>query len=556
MIGKRISNKSIRHQLLSVLAAGVLVLLSSFAQNLYANQVSSGNKSVSFDVSFNSSIRSSAVDGRVIVLLSTSEEFNYRGVADGSPGFGVSVDGLQPGEVISVDGTALGDLISSTDDIPAGEYYVRAFLNVYTTFNRADGHTVKLHMDQGEGQVWFKSPGNFKSAVTKISVKNEGEQTFTLPLTEIIPPIEAIKDTEWVKNVTIQSSRVSEFWGTPMHLSARVLLPKGYHQDPNAKYPLVIQHDHFSTDNPGDFQAPSGDDPGNAFYQAWTSEDFPRFLLVTIQHATPYYDDSYAVNSANMGPYGDAVNYELLPFIEDKFRAIGKPQARALTGCSTGGWITLATQLFYPELYNGAWVFAPDQVDFHYYELVNLYEPQNNAYYREYQWSKLELPANRDLDGRPAFTNRQENLKEEVAGSRYRSGGQWAVWNALFGPVADDGYPQPLWDPLTGEIDPKVAKYMIDNYDLTNYLRKNWAELGPKIEGKLHFFTGHEDNWYIEQAIYKIEEFFQQTEEPHYIPDFHYGERAEHCWNPWEEKGDAGGLYREIGNSLVSSLAE
>ncbi len=505
---------------------------------------------IEFRVSFPESVRNTPAEGRVIVLLSHTEEFNYDAVADGSPGFGIDVEGLRPDQAAVLDGSVRGDLITSTDNIPPGEYFVIAYLDVYATFNRADGHTIKLPMDNGEGQKWHLSPGNLRSEPKKIEVKSSGHQQFVIELSNEIPPIEPPQDTRWVKNITIQSPSVSEFWGTPMHISARILLPRDYDANPDLRYPLIIQHGHFSTDNPGDFVEPADGEPGNDFYDVWTSDDFPRFLLATIQHATPFYDDSYGVNSDNMGPYGEALNYELLPEIERQFRAIGEPYARALTGCSTGGWITLATQVWYPDLYNGAWVFAPDQVDFHYYELVNLFEPEKNAYYRDYPWSRLPLPANRDLDGRPAFTNEQENLKEEVVGTRYRSGGQWAAWNAVFGPVADDGYPQPLWDPISGDIDPEVARRMIERYDITYYLQQNWSTVGPKLLGKLHFFTGHSDNWYIEQAIYRLETFFETTETPSYRPEFQYGIRAGHCWSPWEDNNDVGGLYRAIFDSL------
>jgi len=506
---------------------------------------------VNFLISFSESLRDTPVDGRLILLLSTTPELDYTGVADGTPAFGLDVEGMQPNQVVRIDSTTMGDLIPSTASIPPGDYFAIAYLDVYTTFHRSDGHTIKLPMDQGEGQLWHASPGNLRSQLQAIQIGANSTHHFELELSETIPELPAPEDSEWVENITIESELVSAFWGTPMHISARVLLPRGYRDEPERRYPLIIEHGHFSTENPGGFVAPADGEPGNDFYAAWTSEAYPEFLLVTMQHPTPYYDDSYGVNSENMGPYGDAINYELLPAIESRFRAMGTPEARAVTGCSTGGWIALATQLWYPELYSGAWVFAPDQVDFHYYELVNLYEPENNAYYREYEWSRLPLPANRDIDGRPAFTNEQENLKEEVAGSRYRSGGQWAAWNALFGPVAEDGYPEPLWDPLTGEIDPLVARWMIEHYDLTYYLHQNWERVGPQLLGKLHFFTGRMDNWYIEQAIYELEAFFEQTESPAYLPDFHYGTNAGHCWSPWEDSNDVGGLYREIYRALV-----
>ena len=286
---------------------------------------------------------------------------------------------------------------------------------------------------------------------------------FIVDVDEVIPPIESPVDNDWVKGFRMVSDLASEFWGQPMEISARVLLPKGWADNPEARYPLVIWHGHHYTGNPnpGDFIVPGGtppepDDgphPWNAekFSAQWMSDDFPRFILVTIQHPTPYFDASYAINSANMGPYGDALTREFIPALEKEFRAIGQPWARLLTGGSTGGWEAIAAQVWYPDDYGGTWAYFPDQVDFHYYQLVNLYE-DDNAYERVTDFARVPIPSARFVDGRIQFTMAQENHREEVIGPRYRSGQQWAVWNALFAPVAEDGYPQPLWDPWTGEI--------------------------------------------------------------------------------------------------------
>ncbi len=204
---------------------------------------------IEFRVSFPETVRNTPADGRVIVLLSHTEEFNYDGVADGSPGFGIDVEALRPDQVAVLDGSVRGDLIVSTDSIPPGEYFVIADLDVYTTFNRADGHSIRLPMDNGEGQKWHLSPGNLRSKPKKIEVKSSGHQQFDIELSNEIPPIESPQDTQWVRNITIQSPSVSEFWGTPMHISARILLPRDYDANPDLRYPLIIQHGHFSTDN-------------------------------------------------------------------------------------------------------------------------------------------------------------------------------------------------------------------------------------------------------------------------------------------------------------------
>ena len=505
----------------------------------------SHNECPKFAISFSSSVRDMATSGRLLLLLSRTEKFITDVNANGTPVFGINVDDLKPDEQTIIDETALGNPVRSLKQIPAGDYYVKAYLNIYTTFHRSDGHIVKLHMDQGEGQKWHYSPGNLFSKIQKIHFDPDKDNTISIIMDQKIPRLPEPQDTEWVKNIKIKSELVSKFWGRPMTIGARILLPKGFHEHPEARYPVVYQHDHFSTRNPGGFRPPEGDKKGNAFYEVWNSDDFPRMLLVTFQHATPYYDDSYAINSENVGPYGDAFIQEVIPVVEKKFRAIGKPYSRVLTGGSTGGWESLAQLVWYPDFYGGTWTFCPDQIDFHYYELVNLYEPKN-AYYIEHEWTKVAIPASRQTDGMPRFRMDQENWKEKVEGTRYRSGGQWAIWNAVFAPVAEDGYPKPIWDPWTGVIDPEIAQWAIEHYDITYYLKKKWETVGPKLVGKINIFCGRMDNWWIEQAVYPFEEFLASTKNPHYSGRFEYGVVGGHGWNPWREKGDVGGMYREM----------
>jgi hypothetical protein len=495
------------------------------------------------------------VDGRLILAVSRTESFVLDSVTDSSQLFGVNVDGLRDGARVIIDGDALGYPLRSLEEVPPGEYWVKAWLNVYTTFERSDGHVVKLHMDQGEGQKWYRSPGNLYSAPRRVTLGRDAEGDAELVLDRVIPPIDPPADTAWVKHFEIVSERVSAFWGREMKIGARVLLPKDYDALPARRYPLVIQHGHFSTAAPGGFLAPEQvedrqeptrrEQRGLEFYDAWTAEDFPRFLLVTIQHPTPYYDDSYAVNSANQGPWGDAIVEELLPALEAEFRAIGEPWGRVLTGGSTGGWEAIAQQIFYPDEFAGAWVFYPDQVDFHYYQLVDLHDG-TNAYFREYDWLRTPIPGARDTDGRVRYSMQDENLWEEVVGTRYRSGGQWAAWNATFAPVAADGYPAPLWDPITGEIHRDAADWAIAHWDLRRHLETHWETLAPKLSGKLNVFTGRRDNYYLEQAVYALEEFLTTGGNAGYPARFEYGEKGPHGWSPWRERGDLRGMYEEM----------
>lgn len=504
-----------------------------------------------------------AVDGRVIVALSRTQEFVVGDVTGSSQLFGVTVDGLARGAGVVIDATALGYPLRSLADVPPGEYWAKAWLHVYTTFERSDGHVVKLPMDQGEGQVWHRSPGNLVSEPVRVRIGDDAVDRIVLDA--VIPPIEPPAETEWVKNFRMTSPLVSEFWGRPMELGARVLLPRGYELDPERRYPVVIAHGHFSTAAPGGFITPAEvADPaaptarearGLALHEAWTADDFPRFLLITIQHPTPYYDDSYAVNSANHGPYGDAIVHELLPAVEAEFRGIGEPWARILTGGSTGGWEAVAQQVFYPDEFGGAWAFYPDQVDFHYYQLVDLHDG-SNAYWRDYEWLRAPIPGARDADGRLRYTMEDENIWEEVRGTRSRSGGQWAAWNATYAPVAEDGYPAALWDPLTGVIDRDVANAAIERFDINLHLQRNWDELAPKLAGKLNVFTGRMDNYFLEQAVYLLEDFMTTGDNVGYPARFEYGDKGPHGWSPWRNPDDPRGLYGEMMEQVRSNAPD
>jgi enterochelin esterase-like enzyme len=464
---------------------------------------------------------------------------------NGSPVFGKNVDDLRPGDRVYVDETAFGYPIRSLRDIPEGEYFVQAWLNIYTTFKRSDGKTIKLHMDQGEGQNWRRSPGNLFSDPVKVKIAAAGEaEPALIVLNRVVPPIPPYQDTKHLKHIKIQSKLLTEFWGRPMEIGANILLPKGYDEHPDVRYPIHYNQGHFPRGNVGRFS----EDPNNAANKIWSSDNMPRFIQVTIEHACPYYDDSYGVNSENTGPYGDAIITELIPQVEKTFRTIGQPWARVLSGGSTGGWISLAMQVFYPDFFGGTWTFCPDPVDFRKYQIVNLYNDKN-AYYIEYEWTRVPRGGERDTSGNIIYTQEQENLYEEAIGDRFRSGGQWAIWNAVFAPVAEDGYPKPLWDPVTGKIDKDAVAWAGERYDLRRYLEKNWAAVGTKLAGKIHVYCGRMDNFYLNEACYLLQDFLERATNPPYGGEFMYGDRGGHGWSPF--RGDA--LQRTMAEHVLQN---
>ena len=504
-----------------------------------------------FNVRFPETASKEPLDGRLLLLISTNNEkeprFQINEDLNTQQVFGIDVDGWKAKQIKVVDGNAFGYPRRTLTEIPAGEYWVQGLLHRYETFHRADGHTIKLPMDRGEGQQWNSAPGNLYSKPVKIRI--DPGASIDISLDQVIPPIEPPKDTKYVKHIRIQSERLTKFWGRPMFLGAHVLLPEGFDSHPDVHYPLVIFHGHFPSDFDG-FRETAPDpnlkpeyserfhlegynriveEQAYQFYKDWTGPTFPRFLIVEIQHANPYYDDSYAVNSANLGPYGDAITYELIPEIEKRFRGIGKGWARFLYGGSTGGWEALAVQMFYPDEYNGCWASCPDPIDFRAYTVVNIYE-HDNAYYADSKWKQVPRPGKRNYLGELAATIQDNNQMELALGTNSRSGGQWDIWQAVYSPVGEDGYPKPIWDKLTGKIDHSVAEYWREHYDLGYILKRDWAKLGPKLQGKIHIYVGEADNYFLNDAVYLVEDFLKRTKDPNYEGEVDYEPRAEHCW--------------------------
>jgi hypothetical protein len=442
------------------------------------------------------------------------------------------VDGWKPGDTVEMAADSHGAPLHTLADLPPGAYNVQAVLNVYETFHRADGHTLKLHPDRGEGQQWNRSPGNLYSQPQRVEVN--ASSTVQLTLTETIPPIDPPKDTKYVRRLRMQSKLLTEFWGRPIFLEASVLVPRDFDEG-KEHYPVAFFQGHFPADFSGFSETPGAGRGGQAFqlYQDWTSGRLPRMLIVVTRHATPYYDDSYGVNTANAGPYGDALTRELYPEVEKQFRAIGEPWARVVFGGSTGGWMTLAQQIFYPEYFGGAWGFCPDPVDFHAFQSIDVYK-DSNAYYDQGPFERFPKLLGRLPDDHVLATMESFSRQEAVLGTRGRSGGQMDAFHATFGPTDADGYPSKLWDAETGAIHPDVAKYWREHYDLTALLQHDWDRLGMKLAGKIHVTMGTKDTFYLDAAAHRMQDFLESTKlpgkGPYYGGSFEFGNNKPHCY--------------------------
>ena len=519
--------KSDTHRLLRTLPRAVAAACLAIAAAAGAIRTSAqAPPGLRVEISFAPGARAQPVTGMVYLAISRDNQATPIQQVDpeGAPLFSAYVQDLKPGTPVIITRENRGHPVASLADIPAGDYWVQPFVNVYTRFPRADGHTVWMHMDQWEGQNWKRSPGNLYGDPVKLRIDPSSSAPIRLVADKVIPPITPPADTDMVKRIKIQSQVLTKWWGQPIFLGATILLPKDYAKHPDVRYPVNYIQGHFSLGAPGGFGR------GGEFDKLWLAEDTPRFLYVTLQHPSPYYDDSYGVNSENNGPFGEAIMQELLPAIETQFRVIRQPWARMLSGGSTGGWIALAHQVFYPTFYGGAFASCPDSVDFNYHQIVNIYKDPN-AYFIEHPWMKVDRPTQRRPDGNIVSTMKDENRYELTVGDKSRSGGQWDIWEATYSPVGKDGYPMRLWDKQTGAIDRAVAERW-KKYDLLEVLKTNWATLGPNVAHKLNAYTGDADSYYLDNALENLHAFLKKTENPKWTGEIVFQRRAPHCWGP------------------------
>ena len=507
-----------------------------------------------FNVKINNNLHTENFDGRLLLLFSNNNaaepRFQISDALSTQIVLGKNVDQWAIGATQSIAEDAYGFPKERLSQIPAGDYYVQVLLHKYETFHLKNGKVVKLPMDRGEGQHWNLAPGNIYSKPIKIHFDPKNTEVVQLTIDQIIPPIIEPTDSKYIKHIKIQSKLLTEFWGRPMYLGAHILLPEGFDTHQNVKYPLAIYHGHFPSDLSGFSTTPPNpnlipdtsarfnitgynkiqEEEAYQFYKQWTGPNFPRVLAIEIQHATPYYDDSYAVNSANMGPYGDAITYELIPEIEKQFRGIGQGWARFTYGGSTGGWEALAVQVFYPNEYNGAYAACPDPIDFNHYTTINIYKDEN-AYYAKSDFKDLARPSHRNYLGHINSTIKETNQRELALGTHSRSGDQYDVWEAVFSPMGEDGYPKRIFDKHSGTIDKSVAAYWKENYDLAHIIKRDWPKIGEQLKGKIHLYVGDMDNYYLNNAVYTAEDMLKQLKNPSCNCVIDYGDRAEHCWN-------------------------
>lgn len=467
------------------------------------------NTPLRFEVTVAAGLLEPAQNGRLFVLVSRRAVGEPRLAVgdtglDAPPLFAKDVNHFSTNSTAVIDETASAFPLKNLSQLEAGDYFIQALFD----FN-IDVKSINAE-------------GNLYSTVQKAHLDPHQGGTIKLSLTQKVPPEKLPADSESVKFVKLKSPRLSKFHGRDIYLRAGLILPKDFAKDSSRHYPLRVYIGGYGSRYTGAQRMFESAE----FKSAWAADDAPRMIVLHLDGDGPY-GDCYQVNSDNNGPYGDAITQELIPYIEQKFRGIGAPYARVVDGGSTGGWVSLALQVFYPDFFNGTWSYCPDGVDFRGFQLINIYQDKN-AYVNQYGF---ERPSERDTNGEVRFTIRHECQLENVLGagdSWAMSGEQWGAWNAVYGPRGADGRPKPLWNPQTGVIDKTVIEHW-QKYDLRLVMQANWPQLAPKLKGKLHIWVGDADNYFLNNAVHLLDEFLSKAN-PAAEAEIFYGAGQGHCW--------------------------
>ncbi|WP_256731215.1 alpha/beta hydrolase-fold protein [Sphingomonas sp. dw_22] len=296
-----------------------------------------------------------------------------------------------------------------------------------------------------------------------------------------------------VEPVDLQSASLSAFWGRPIHVQGWVALPPGYKRN-GASFPTVYSTGGFGS------TLRSAQLSAAAMTERMATGKAPPMIWVYLDESSPTGTHEFA-DSINNGPWGRALTTEFIPWIETRYAMDAKPSSRFLTGHSSGGWATLWLQVRYPKVFGGSWPTAPDPSDFHDFTNIDIYAPDANAY-RDAQGKPLPLVRDH---GKLIATLEQFAQMERVLGAY---GGQFASFDWVFSPKGPDGRPMPLYDRATGEVDPQVAAYWREHYDIAHIVARDWATLKPDLDGKIHLIVGTADTFYLDGAARRLKAVF------------------------------------------------
>ncbi len=423
-----------------------------------------------FEVRFTSDARPGPITARVYLMLSrvtpkspTSEPRFGPDWFRPQPFFAIDAKNWGVGEPLRFGADAAG-YPGPLDTLPSGDYKAQAVIRLNPDTHR---------LGNGEGNA-YGPPVAFT-----IDGKGTPEGPIRL-MADAIVPARRFKETDRLKLVEIESPRLSAFHGRPIKHRAAVILPESKGEPTGRLGTLYIipgfGGDHFSAQH----------------LVNKTRSGFGREMIRVVLDPDCGTGHHVFADSATNGPRGEALVKELIPYIEATYPADPTPRARLLNGHSSGGWSSLWLQVTYPDVFGGVWSTSPDPVDFRDFQKIDLYAPGESAFRDP---KGLRRPIAR-RGSKPVLYFDSFSRMEDVIGD----GGQLHSFEAVFSPRGQDGRPRPLWDRATGAIDPETARAW-QAYDIRLILERNWARLGPKLQGKIHVVVGDLDTFYLDGAV-------------------------------------------------------
>ena len=379
------------------------------------------------------------------------------------PCFSITVKNVKPGEKVIFDDAATYYPVKLSD-IERGTYHAQV------VWDRNEG-----------GRSIANSPGNMYNKPIVVTVTKNIKQSFDVVCTEVIKEL-PFAETQYIKELRSPSAMLTAIYNRPTAINAAVLLPKEYFEQPARKFPVLYWISGYG----GDYHSYSGKNDPSA------PMDTTPCIRVFLDGNCPLGHCVYA-NSDNNGPWGDALTQELIPLVEKRYRT---NTARFLMGHSSGGWTVLWLQTHYPKIFTACWSSSPDPVDFRSFQQINLYSAKNMFYTSD---SSLTLAGT--IAGRvPWITMKNMCAMEHVL---WR-GEQMHSFNAVFSTKNSDGTPRSLWNDATGAIDPVTFEHW-KNYDISLYLRTNWQQLKPDLQGKIRVSVGEQDNFLLNYAVHLLD---------------------------------------------------
>src|SRR6185312_11477096 len=504
-----------RRKIVRPFAVALLILVAAFVQRSRAESCPSPQHP-SFKVAIAEGLAKNPGSGRLLVMMS-----NQDGPAEKlAPNYGPDahsvwiaakeISNLAPQNPVTLDPDDLAypDLFCKA---PQGAYKIKVVLDV--------NHNFAYYYDSSDGDLI--------GTLAEQDFNPSSSDTISITLTErqTDPPLQLPPNTELLDFV---SPALSRFWGRPIHMRGAVVLPPSY-KTGKGHYPTVYWNHGFG----GDLRRVVGRYPVSLSKDMETKRS-PEMIWVLLEQASPTGTHEFA-DSVNNGPWGKALVSELIPYLEKKYRMDARPSGRLLTGHSSGGWASLWIQVSHPKFFGGTWPTAPDPGDFRNFTGPDLTKTPLPNFYRHDDGSPDMLIR---MGGKDVQSLQDLAMQERVLGDY---SGQLASFEWVFSPRGKDGRPMPLFNRDTGEIDPEVAAYWHEHYDIAYLLRTHWKEIGPQINGKIHLTVGTQDTFHLDEPARLLEQTIKDLGGK---ADFTYLEGRTH-FDLYQ-----GGLQQKIANEM------